>query len=319
MNDSSSSLVRPPALRPGDRVHIVSPAGPVTPQLLQEGMEVLRGWELDVVVDESVYRRRRRYDYLAGPDHIRHAALSRAWSDPACRAVICSRGGYGSMRLLPLLDLDELIDRPRLLVGFSDITALHLYLAGVGGLATLHGPVVKSLSTSNDECRQATQILRQALFATSPSPPPWTGLRTVQSGRAAGPVFGGNLSLIIPLLSTPYAPDLNGAILIIEEVGEDDYRLDRLLTALRLSEDTDIAGLVLGDFRDCDGVYVDADEVSDFVCELAADFDCPVVAGAPVGHGSQNAAFPVGVDAELDADAGTFHFRSHATRRPDTT
>lgn len=304
-----------PALEPGDRVHIVSPAGPVVPELLEEGIDRLRQWDLEVIVDEAVYQRRPPYDYLAGDDQARLQAFVDAWSDPKCRAIICSRGGYGAMRLLPQLDINALISQPRLLVGFSDITALHLYVAGIGGLATLHGPVLKSLCRHDDDPHRSADRLRQALFATSERPAPWTGLRTICNGAATGPVFGGNLSLLVALLATPYAPSLDGAIVVVEDVGEDDYRVDRLLTALRLSQNTAIAGLVLGDFSDCDGVYVADDDIDEFLAHLGAEFDCPVVAGAPVGHGGRNVPFPIGVDAELDATAGTLSFHHHAATR----
>ena len=312
MNRGASPLIHPPALRAGDRVHVVSPAGPVVPEILERGIQRLRNWELEVVVDDRVYERRPRFDYLAGDDDTRFTALMDAWSDPKCRAIICSRGGYGAMRLLPRLDIDKLRSNPRLLVGFSDITALHLYLAGIGGIATIHGPVVKSLARHDDEAHRSVHNLHSALFATTETPPSWSDLRTIRGGRATGRILGGNLSLVAALLATPYAPSLNGAILVVEDVGEDDYRLDRLLTAIRLADDADLAGLVLGDFTDCDGVYVGCDEMDDFIARLGAEFDCPVVAGAPVGHSEPNIAFPVGVDAELDADAGTLVFQRHA-------
>ncbi len=314
MSDRATSLrpLRPRALKEGDRVHLVSPAGPVLPELLNQGIEVLESWGLEVVVDDQVYGRRRPFDYLAGDDEQRLTALMKAFADPQCRAVICSRGGYGTMRLLPHLDAQLLKENPKLLVGFSDITALHLYFAGVAGLATLHGPVVKSFRLHDHDPFDSLAHLRQALFATSEAPAAWEGLRTVRPGIAEGPVFGGNLSLIIPLLSSPYCPDLSGAILIVEDIEEQDYRLDRLLTALRLSRRANIAGLVLGDFSNCHGVYVDEAEMETFLDQLGAEFDCPVVADAPVGHGSRNICFPVGVAAKLDAHAGTLSFQTHA-------
>ncbi len=312
MNQRFSAPTQAPALRPGDRVHIVSPAGPVVPELLERGIDRLRQWDLEVIVDDAVYQRRPPFDYLAGDDQTRLNALLNAWSDPDCRAIICSRGGYGTMRLLPDIELETLISQPRLLVGFSDITALHLYIAGVGGLATVHGPVVKSLARHDDDPHRSVDRLHEALFATTERPEPWTGLRTILPGRASGPVLGGNLSLLVALLATPYAPCLDGAILIVEDVGEDDYRVDRLLTALRLAHNTAISGLVLGDFSDCDGVYVASEQLDAFLTKLGAEFDCPVVANAPIGHGGRNVPFPVGVRAELDADEGTVSFCHHA-------
>ena len=309
---TTPQLVRPPALQAGDRVHVISPAGPVIPENLADGIARLREWGLDVVIGDSVYQRRPPFDYLAGDDQTRLRDLETAWFDPACRAIICSRGGYGTMRLLPHLDLARMAATPRLFVGFSDITALHLSLAGVGGIATLHGPVVKSIGLHDDDPHRSATHLREALFATTDAPAAWEDLQPITSGRATGPVFGGNLSLLIPLLATPYCPSLDGAIVIIEDVGEVDYRLDRLLTALRLASGSGPAGLVLGDFTECHGVYVDEERIQTFIAGLASEFDCPVVMGAPLGHGTRNVPFPVGVEADLDADAGTLQFSSHA-------
>ena len=305
-------LRRPPALRPGDRVHVISPSGPVTPKLLAPGVEVLTRWGLEVIIDDRVYRRRPPYDYLAGDDSARAAAFHQAWFDPQCRGIICSRGGYGAMRLLPHLDLRALAECPRLVLGFSDITALHLFLCRPGGLTSLHGPVVKSLGRHLHDPHQNLARLKSALFATTQTPEPWTDLHTLRPGRARGPVIGGNLSVLVAMLATTYGPCLDGAILVVEDVGEDDYRVDRLLTALRLNHSGSIAGLVLGDFTDCDGVYVSPEEISAYLASLAADFDCPVVAGAPLGHEDRNVAFPMGAFAELDADAGTLRFETHA-------
>ncbi len=311
MASTSPSTVRAPALQPGDRVRVISPAGPVIDDLLRDGLQLLDDWGLDVVVDDDVYLRRQPYDYLAGSDNHRLRAFVDAWSDPDCRAIICSRGGYGTMRILEELPIEDLVAEPRLFVGFSDITALHLYLAGCGGLATVHGPVIKSLRNHDNDSESAAR-LHNALFADGDAPRPWTGMTTLRPGTARGPVFGGNLSLLVPMLSSPFRPSLDGAIVIVEDIGEADYRIDRLLTALRLADDADIGGLVIGDFTDCDGVFVDADEFDDFLAELTADFDCPVVAGAPVGHSDPNFAFPVGVLATLDADCGELRFHRHA-------
>lgn len=318
MTSLCDELTHPPAVRPGDRVRVVSPSGPVVADNIEAGLELLKHWQLDVVVDDAVFRRHPPFEYLAGSDARRLDALTEAFADPDCRAVICSRGGYGAMRLLEDLDIGELVSNPKLLVGFSDITALHLAIAGIGGLATLHAPVLKSIPLhGEDDPHETLSRLENALFATAPAPQPFCGLRTVCPGTAHGPVFGGNLSLIVPMLATPYAPSLDGAILIVEDVGEEDYRVDRLFTALRLADDADIAGLVLGDFTDCTGAFVNEQKLHEFIDGLGAEFDCPVVANAPVGHASRNACFPVGVPARLDADAGTLTFDRHAASVTD--
>lgn len=312
---ASSGLLRGAALEPGDRVRVVSPSGPVVEEVLREGLGLLRRWDLEVVVDDSVYARSQPHEYLAGEDDHRLHALLDAWGDEETKAIICSRGGYGAMRLLPGLDRELLRSNPKLLVGFSDVTALHLFVAGQAGIATIHGPVVKSLSDKTAAHRRSAQRLRAALFGEDSAPRPLHELRTVRPGTAMGPVFGGNLSLVVALLGTALARHLDGALLVLEDVGEEDYRLDRLLTALRLADGVEPAGVVLGEFTGCAGEYVDEQRLSRFVDQLATRFDCPVAAGAPIGHGARNHAFPVGVMATLNADAGRLAFHRHAAER----
>lgn len=306
-------MIKPPPLIPGDRVAVLSPAGPVTPALLEAGLAILSSWGLEVALCESVYDRGPGADYLAGEDPGRAGALHRALNDPTIKAVFCSRGGYGAMRLLPLLDGEMIRQFPKLLVGFSDITALHLYFAGVLGLTTLHGPVVKSLHLHQEDPFQSLRHLEDALFGRRPAPFAVEGLRTVRPGNARGRIIGGNLSLIANLIATDYCPSLEGMILIVEDIGEVDYRLDRLFTSLRLAAKArGLAGLVLGDFTDCAGVYVQNERINHFIDDLAREFDCPVVADFPCGHGPRNIAVPMGVEVLLDADAGRMTFLGDA-------
>ncbi|WP_230467325.1 S66 peptidase family protein [Lujinxingia vulgaris] len=302
---SDSHLIQPAPLRPGDRVHVVSPAGPVVPELLEEGLATLRAWELDVVVDEAVYARRPGADYLAGEDQARAAAFLNAWRDPQCRALFCSRGGFGSQRMLPLLNDLDVRAQPRHLVGFSDITALHLHLAGNLRLQTWHGPVVKSFALHRDDPQDSVEHLRALLFGEKERTWSIEGLRTLRPGRAQGRLLGGNLCVLVHQLATDFCPSLHDAILVVEDVGEVDYRIDRLFTALRHSlKGQRLAGLVLGDFSDAAGVYVDEQGTDAFLAMLAREFKCPVVAGAPVGHRSPNLTLPMGAPAELNADQG---------------
>jgi muramoyltetrapeptide carboxypeptidase len=311
-------MIHPPALEPGDAVRVVSPAGPVTPELLEPGLQTLRRWGLEVRVDDAVYDRSDDPGYLAGSDRQRLEAVQRAFDEPETRAVIFSRGGYGTMRLLPHLDFDSIRREPKLLVGFSDLTALHLYAAGHHGLATLHGPVVKSLRLHEREDVSMT-ALRDALFGRRGGGVEIDGLQTVKGGRVRGPLLGGNLTVLVHMLASELCPPLDGAILVLEDIGEEDYRLDRMMTALQLSDDASRpAGIVLGEFLDCDGAYIDPSEVRGFVEELAAEFDCPVASGAPVGHGADNVAWPVGVQAELDAGRGTLRTLNDAVSTPDS-
>lgn len=318
------ALVHPPALRPGDTVAVISPSGPVVAQNLARGVETLENWGLNVRLHPAVFERRAVAGYLAGEDARRLDALREVFEDPAVDAVFASRGGYGAMRLLPALAEEsggegsfgaQLRAHPKLLVGFSDITALHLYFAGVLGVATLHAPVVKSFGLHADDPHSSLEHLRAALFGTREGMGTLEvhGLKTVRSGFAEGPVFGGNLSLIASLIGSPYCPDLNGALIFLEDVGEEDYRVDRLVTTLRLAEKSARpAGIILGDFTGCAGTYVSEAQLAAFVEGLAAEFDCPVVADFPAGHAQRNLAIPQGVHATLDATRGRLTFHADA-------
>jgi muramoyltetrapeptide carboxypeptidase len=297
-------MPRPLALSEGSTVAIVSPAGPVVPDILEEGLERLREWGLEVRLDDDLYNRESDHGYLAGDDATRRRALQRALDDPEVEAVVFSRGGYGTMRILPELDFTSMERDPTLLVGFSDLTALHLHVAGLRGLPTLHGPVVKSMRM-HDPGDRTLESLRGALFGTREMPITVDGLDRVTGGEATGRLLGGNLTLLVHMIDSPLCPDLNDTILLLEDVGEEDYRLDRAFTALRLAEKARRpAGLILGDFTDCEGTFVDDAEMADFVQSLAAEWEVPAVADFPSGHGSRNLAVPMGVEAALDADAG---------------
>ena len=295
-------MIRPPRLRAGSRVAVVAPAGPVPRDAFAAGAAIL-GARYRLVHDERVFARE---GYLAGSDDARAAELAGALADPSIEAVFCARGGYGLMRILPRLDAAAFARAPKLVVGFSDVTALHAW-AWRAGVTSLHAPVITQLGKlpADDAA---------ALFdaCESPSPPPAvTGLRAVDAGRGAveGPLVGGNLEVLTRLVGTPWALALDGAILLLEEIGERPYRVDRQLTHLRLAGALDrVAGVVLGDFVGCtekDGSAPDAETV---LAERLAGHGIPVLAGAAVGHGARNRALPHGVRARLDPSAGTLAF-----------
>jgi len=297
-------MSRPSALSRGSTVAVVSPAGPVVPDILEEGLEQLRDWGLEVRLDDDLYTRESDHGYLAGDDDVRRRAVQRALDDPEVEAVVFSRGGYGTMRILPDLDFTSFDREPTLLVGFSDLTALHLHVAGVRGIPTLHAPVVKSMRMHEPGC-PTLETLRGALFGTREAPIAVNGLDRVTGGEATGRLLGGNLTLLVHMIGSSLCPDLNDTILLVEDVGEEDYRLDRAFTALRMADKSRRpAGLILGDFTDCDGTFVEESEIAAFVEALAAEWEVPAVADFPSGHGSRNLAVPMGVEAEIDAEAG---------------
>jgi len=297
-------------------VRVVSPAGPVTRELLAPGLARLREWGLEVRVDDGVYDRQPP-GYLAGTDEKRLERVQRALGNPDNDAIIFSRGGYGTTRWLADLAIDQIASPPPVIVGFSDLTALHLRLGGRHSIATLHGPVIKSLRLHETGSR-SSMVLKRALFGRRQAPWQLDGLRAVLPGRVSGRLLGGNLTLVVQMLGSRFFPDLSDAVLLLEETGESDYRLDRALNALRLAPASrQPSGLVLGRFHECGGTYVSEPEIPRFVDQLAEDFDIPVVAGAPIGHDEKNVSVPMGLPVTLDADQGTLTFHDTVTRSPD--
>lgn len=297
-----AELRRPRRLTAGDRVAIVSPAGPVKPERLDEGLAVLRGWGLEIAEGESARAVHPRLTYLAGADEARAADFSKAWLDPTIAAVICSRGGYGVQRMLPHLDLNTLrAAEPKLFVGFSDITALHEVFVGAG-LVTLHAPVPHAADQLRNEVSR--ERLRELLFEPDAVPDLLApaGATTVVGGRAEGRLIGGNVALLAASLGTSTCLPAAGAVVVLEDVGEDAYRLDRLFTQLLRAGWFDrVAGLVLGGMTETD----DDELVEHLLIDRLAPLGVPTVREAGVGHGEVNLALPLGARVVLDADAGT--------------
>jgi muramoyltetrapeptide carboxypeptidase len=232
----------------------------------------------------------------------------RAWCDPEVRAVVCARGGYGAQRMVDLLDWESLAAAgPKVLLGFSDVTALHQAFAARLGLATLHGPVVSSLGRADEASRDHLRImLLDPQPGTSLTPTP---ARTLVGGTAEGVLVGGNLALLAAEVGTRTSVTAAESLAVLEDVGEELYRLDRLLTQLLRSGWFDgVRGIVLGDVTG--GPSMEA--VGDLALDRLAPLGMPMVAGVPVGHGPHNLAFPFGVPTLLDADAGTLVLREPA-------
>jgi muramoyltetrapeptide carboxypeptidase len=246
----------------------------------------------------------RATGFTAGPDQARLAELEAALLDPEARAVIMGRGGYGLLRILAAIDPGLLRRAAKPIVGFSDGTLL-LAQAARAGLASIHGPVVTQLGRLGPEDHDA-------LFAALEQPEGrrlCSGLDALVPGHAKGPLLGGNLEVFSRMLGTPYLPDLRGAILFFEDVGERPYRLDRLLTQLELAGVFQAAaGVVAGEFIGCDepaSSKLESPLASEVLRERLGRLRIPVVLGAPAGHGRRNRALPYGTCVELDADAGT--------------
>ncbi|AYC37504.1 S66 peptidase family protein [Streptomyces griseorubiginosus] len=297
-----TALVRPPRLAPGARVAVVAPSGPIVEERLQAGLDILRGWDLDPVVTPHVLDRHGELGYLAGSDADRAADLQAAWCDPAVDAVLCARGGYGAQRMVDLLDWDAMrAAGPKVLVGFSDVTTLHQAFATRLGLVTLYGPAAAGADFVKNTLAQ--EHLRATLLA------PET-VRTLTSrgpalvpGRARGVTLGGCLSLLATDLGTRHARSgARDGLLLIEDVGEQPYRVDRLLTQLLRTGWLDgVRGIVLGSWESC-GPY---DVLRTVLAERLGGLGVPVVEEFGFGHCEGALTVPFGVAAELDTEAGT--------------
>jgi len=277
-----------PPLRPGSLVAIAAPASPFDRAELFRGLAWLQT-RYRLRIDQRVLA---AVGYLAGDDESRTAVLSAAMRDPAVGAILCARGGYGAMRILDRLPWKEFAAAPKHLVGFSDVTALHL-VANAHGVATVHGPNVTGLGRSITAAERLSLIsaLEGGAMAT------WEGLRAIVPGDATGVVVGGNLALVEAMAAAGRLEVPRGAILVLEDVTERPYRIDRMLTALLLGGHLARAGaLVFGGFTQCDpgpdGVTVD-----DVLRDRTKTLGVPVYAGAPFGHGAPNFAFPLGREA----------------------
>ena len=293
-------MIRAPRLAPGDPVRVIAPSGPVPKEAFAAGLEVLRA-RYDVRHDDGVFARE---GYLAGSDERRLAELTAALADRDARAIVMARGGYGLMRLLPFVDAGALVANPRPIVGFSDGTAL-LAFAARAGVASIHGPVVTQLGNL------ATGDQR-ALFERLETPGPsllLDGLEGLIPGRVRGPLVGGNLEMFSRLIGTPYLPDVSGAILFFEDLGERPYRIDRLISHL------DLAGLfsaasavVVGDFSGCrepEATREGSPTADEVLMERLGRLPIPFAIGGAFGHGTRNRALPYGTLCELDTTTGT--------------
>jgi muramoyltetrapeptide carboxypeptidase len=293
-------MQHPPPLTSGSRVALVAPSGPLRDERdLAHAVANVRAFDCDPIVGEHVLA---RDGYLAGTDALRLADLNRFADDDSIDAVWCIRGGYGAMRLLDEIDYDAWCRRPRALIGYSDITALHAAIGARAELVTYHGPTARA--TLTDYSRDA---LAFAICDTDSLTIHTGEMTTLRSGRARGRLVGGNLALVTALVGTPYELDLEGAILVLEDISESVYRIDRMLTQLRLSGTlAGLAGIAFGNFTEIPDDAANVDRPLERVlAEVAANCGVPCVANFPIGHVDDQVTLPLGAMAELDADQTT--------------
>ncbi|MCC7476111.1 MAG: LD-carboxypeptidase [Pirellulales bacterium] len=308
------NVIKPKALKVGDTIGAIAPAGPVDRDRLESAIARLafRGFQVKTYGD--LYRSR---GYLAGDDATRAAEFNAAFADPETSAVWCARGGYGTLRILDRIDYSAIAQSRKLLYGFSDITALHTAIGQRTGLITLHGPNLQDGFGKQDFMPVANEaalwrITRAELASSTSGGYPYDfscveglDLQTIHGGITTGRLIGGNLAVLCGMLGTPFEPETAGRILFLEDIGERLYRIDRFLTQLRLAGKLQsLAGVLLGGFSYAANEQAEnPSDVAALLTEVFAPLGVPVLAGFPAGHDRFNLALPLGALAQLDADA----------------
>lgn len=299
---TSFSAAWPPPVRQNSRVALISPSGPIRASGDIDAAERNAtdiGW-----VPVTAANAAKRSAYFAGSDSDRAVDLNAALRDETIDALWCIRGGYGAMRILDELDYEAFSRKPRALIGYSDITALHAAIASRCEVVSFHGPTARGKHSAFSRNSFVRAVVEQQDSCGA-----WPAARTVRPGSARARLAGGNLALVASLIGTPYEIDLNDAILVIEDINEAVYRVDRMMQQLLMSGSLDnCKAIAAGDFTlppdDCDAVDRSVDEVLSEIAELLG---IPCVSGLPIGHIDDQWTIPLGAAAQLDAAAKTLN------------
>jgi muramoyltetrapeptide carboxypeptidase len=291
-------LRKPPALKKGDLIGVVAPAGVVKTEDLGNGVRRLEELGFRVALGRSLYQSAR---YLAGRDQDRAADLAEMFANPEVKAVVAARGGYGTSRVIPLLDAKALARSPKIFVGSSDLTLLLHFLRSACRLVTFHGPMVSpnfgkySSPTTNGE------FVRILGATTPPGPIDVTGVKVLKGGSGEGVLTGGCLSLVCQTIGTPYEIQTEDAILFLEDINEPPYRIDRMLTYLKQVGKFDgVRAVVFGLMPDCHPSPQELYTLEDVIRDVLADLPCPILYDFPSGHGGTNVTLPFGVRAAVE-------------------
>ncbi len=326
--------IHPVGLIPGDTIAFVAPAGKLDRQRMDLARQRLRAMGFRVQVPDDLYRSR---GYLAGPDETRAEELMAAFRDPNVKAIFPGTGSYGATRILDRLDYDVIRKNPKIIIGFSDITGLHLAIQKKTGLVTFHSPnPMWGLGSEGNLRDFSARYFWRALLQRGPldsggqgstggytivTPQGVPQVRAISPGVGRGRLTGGNLSLIIALMGTEFEIETDGRILFLEDVGERPYRIDRYLCQLRLAGKLDnLAGVILGQFADCEPKKGKASlSLSQVLGDYFDDLGVPVVVNFPAGHSAYNATLPLGALVEVNADTGSVSVLEEPVRHADAS
>lgn len=288
-------MIIPPYLKPGDRIRIISPAGKVQKDKILPGIELLQDEGYEVLIGKHVFDKHFQY---AGTDQQRANDLQEAINDPVTKAILCARGGYGTVRIIEKLDFSALLKSPKWLIGFSDVTVLHAVLNKLG-LASIHGSMPGFFLENKKTTRSFLSLVE--LLSSGRSQSEVAGHQLNRKGNCAGELVGGNLSLLYSLQGTPWQLDTSGKILIIEDVGEYLYHLDRMMQNLKMTGQLrNLTGIVIGGFTEMkDNESPFGKSANEIILEAVSDYNFPVCFDFPVGHIPKNLAVMLGGHYQL--------------------
>lgn len=302
--DINPVRILPISLSKGDTIGITAPASPTNAWEIRHSVNKLKSMGFKIDIGETIKNRKEKYKYLSAPDDVRAAEFMEFVKRDDIKAILCGRGGYGITRILPMLDFDEIKSNPKIIIGFSDITALLNAIYLKTGLVCFHGPVAAS-TFSNYTTDYLEKVIIKSKF--KPIVCSSSNTITINPGIATGKLIGGNLSMLSGTLGTEYEIDTNGAIIFIEEVDEHPYKIDKMLTQLWLAgKFEDCCGIVVGYFKGLNsrrsfypgGSYT----IKEVLVERIRKFNVPAFQGLQIGHVKDRFTLPIGIKAELDAD-----------------
>ena len=280
------------SLKKGDVIGVAAPSARFDRTLFDKGLMCLENMGFRTRVHEGIFGKLR---YLAGTDRERADIVNRLFADPEVKAVISVRGGFGAMRILAYMDWESVRRNPTLFIGFSDATALISALTQEAGIEAVHGPNLVSLAKAN-------QVTRDGFYRTVTgrlAEITITGAQRITGGRAEGRFVGGNLATLVHMVGTPFQPDFSGGILFLEDVGEPAYKIDRMLSQMKMAGCFDtIKGVVTGSFEDC----ANSDYIPEIISEIFGDMNIPVMMGLAAGHGETNLSLRMGQRVVMEAD-----------------
>jgi len=290
----------PRGVASGDSIGIVAPGSPFDKIKFEKGISVLAEMGFRPIFTDELFL---KDGYLAGPDLHRARILNEAFLDDQIKAIWCARGGYGSLRMLKHLDFDMIYSHPKIFIGCSDISAILNVLYLRCNMVSFHGPMIESLGAADHRTQQSVfeAISSRQLWALRPE-----RAVVIHHGISSGRVTGGNLTTLCHLIGTPFQPDFSGTILLLEDTGEAPYRVDRMLSQMKMAGCFEgVTGMILGSFEKCGEI----DQIYNIFQDIFSDSDFPILAGFDIGHGQPNVTIPFGLDAKLDTEAGELAFQ----------